>query len=78
MDGMIRFAAPASLPVGWYMVSETYVPGSIAESVFELADPLYIYYDGEAVTGHASNFDYDAKYAIINGYGNAYIKTLEL
>jgi hypothetical protein len=58
---------------GWYVVEEEYVPGSTAAKIFEVAAPLYIYFDGEYIFGDVDEFDYDALYKIDNGYGSGYV-----
>jgi len=61
---------------GWYKVSEEFVPGSDADKLFKVPDPLYVHYDGEHVIGKVTGFDYGALYTIVNGHSSNYIRTL--
>jgi hypothetical protein len=76
-DSNITFKCKEELS-GWYAVEEEFTPGSLAEEIFEEADPLYIYINNGAVVGGINvDFDYGALYTIVNGYSGSYIRTLE-
>ena len=58
---------------GWYVVVETFEPGSLADQIFEDVGPLYVFFvDGVGVGGAKTDFDYEAFYTIVNGYGYGY------
>ncbi|MCL1981547.1 MAG: Cna B-type domain-containing protein, partial [Clostridiales bacterium] len=59
---------------GWYAVVESFTPDSLAEELFEDVGSLYVFFvDGVGVGGTKANFDYNAYYTIINGYGQGYV-----
>ncbi|MCL1809950.1 MAG: hypothetical protein FWG42_09345, partial [Clostridiales bacterium] len=59
---------------GWYAVVEAFTPGSLAEEIFEDVGPLFVFFvDGVGVGGTKADFDYDAYYTIVNGYGGGYV-----
>ena len=61
------------IPTGWYLVHE--VLGPLASTIFQDVDDLLIYFNAETekVTGNSNDFDYDALYTIVNGYGGGYV-----
>ena len=59
---------------GWYAVVEFLAPASKAEEIFEDVGPLYVFFvNGIGIGGAKTDFDYDAFYTIVNGYGNGYV-----
>ena len=74
LSGAIKFT-PATQPAeGWYVIVEEFEDDSLAAEFFEDVGPLLIYINaaGSFVFGDATDFDYDAFYTIVNGYGNGY------
>ena len=69
-EGNIIFSWDSDTEVtGWYAVVESFAPDSLAETLFEVADPVYVYfYNGTAVGGIGVDFDYGVLYTIVNGY----------
>jgi hypothetical protein len=66
VDTLTRFRDSSTFS-GTYIVVESFVPGSIAESIFVgPAPPLVIFL---SVDGRVARFDYGAFYTIVNGYG---------
>lgn len=80
-DGFITFDANAvttmlrhrDTVVGWYEIVESYASGSLAEKLFEEAEPFYVYFDGTNIFCDAEGFDYGAFYTIVNGHGGGYV-----
>jgi len=68
-DGVIRFE---NLADGWYAIEEVLTAeGSL---VFEQAPVMYVLIaNGITFTSTKIDFDYDAFYTIVNGYGNGYV-----
>ena len=70
-DGLIKFSG-LELENGWYAIVENFEEGSLAEELFEKVGPLYIEIignNGSTYVVESSEFDYDAFYTIVNGYG---------
>ncbi|MCL1982152.1 MAG: hypothetical protein FWG53_03530, partial [Clostridiales bacterium] len=67
---MITFSPEVG--AGWYLVHEEM--GALASAVFGPADDLLVYFNGKAVTGNSSDFDYSVLYTL--GYNTSSIINL--